>query len=144
MTTQDLQSSATHISDNATFEWIDDHRIAVFNTLRTPTRHDVDTWVKKVLEILNDLEERGSYLALYDLNYSFLSPYARQQSQLIVELAKRKKVTGYFAAVVANNVFGQVITFFVNFTLSRIGDKTSVGMCFTSREEALAWLREKF
>ncbi|MDX2078435.1 MAG: hypothetical protein SFZ02_18525 [bacterium] len=144
MNTQDLQSSAIRISENATFEWIDDHRIVVFTTLQTPTRHDIDAWMKKVLEILNDLEEGGSYLALYDLRYSFLSPYARQQSQHLIELAKRKKVTGYFASVVGNNVFGQVMTFFVNFTLSRIGDKTSVGMCFTSREEALAWLREKF
>lgn len=84
------------------------------------------------------------FAVVHDVQLAFLSPYAQNRAKVTSALAKGKGVKGRYAVIVANNVFGQTITAFVNFTLrSKTGDDLK-GQCFTSREAALAWLREQF
>jgi hypothetical protein len=75
---------------------------------------------------------------------AILSPYGKKRATELIKLLEDTRLKGRYAVVVADNVFGQTIAMFVNFTLRPKANTLFVGKTFTSREVALAWLREQF
>ncbi len=137
------QTTLEHLSDNVTIEWLDDHHIAVL-TVRSNARSDVQIWADKNEELIRTWREDSPYAVLHDVQYVFLSPYARERAHHITQVSKEKGAKGRYAVVVASNVFGQTISMFVNLKLRNKSGDGITGQCFTSREAALAWLREQF
>lgn len=129
------------VGQNVTLEWLDEGRIAIFS-VRNATRKDVEIWANRAEELIRAWDLQQTYAVAHDVQLAFLSAYAQERAKGISALVKSRGLQGRYAVVVANNVFGQAIRLFVNITLRAKDDLT--GQCFTSREVALAWLREQF
>lgn len=131
------------VSDYVTLQWLDEKRIAVFS-VNSPKRQEVEAWANKAEQVILNWRTDSPYCVLHDVTKSILSPYAQKRAQKLLKLLEEKYIAGRYAVVVANNVFGQTIAAFVNFTLRPKPGALFVGKTFTSRDVALAWLREQF
>jgi hypothetical protein len=131
------------LTDQVSIEWLDDRRIAVLS-VRTNDRKEVAIWADKNEELIRTWRKDSPYAVLHDVQYAFLSPYARSRAEKTSQVSKDTGARGRYAVLVANNVFGMTISAFVNFKLRNKSGEGIKGQCFTSREAALAWLREQF
>jgi len=126
---------------NVTLEWLDDAKIAII-TAHGSSRKEAEAWVDISEELIRDWEPDKKFAVMYDAKWVFLSPYVRRRAELITQITKEKALKGRYAVVVSDNVMGQATSIFINFTIrGRVADGLE-GQCFTSREVALAWLRE--
>jgi len=132
-----------HISDFVTLQWVDDKRIALF-VVNSSDRQEVAVWADKVTQVIQGWQKDNRYAVLHDVTKAFLSPYAQKRAQKLLTLMEEERLKGRYAVVVSNNVFGQAIAIFVNFTLRPKAGQQIEGKTFTTRESALAWLREQF
>ena len=141
--TDEPRPTIDYISDHVTLEWLDNHQIAVF-TILVNNRQNVKVWADKTETIIGAWAVDKPYAVLHDVQTAILSSYAQQRATKLLRLLQKRQLRGRYAVLVADNVFGQTIMAFVNFTLRTRPEEGIHGQCFTSREAGLAWLREQF
>jgi len=138
-----LSDYTDHLSDSVTLQWLDGHKLAFFS-VNSSDHPDVKIWADKVEHVIANWREDSPYAVIHDVTKAFLSPYAQKRALRLLHLLQEKNLAGRYAVVVANTPFGQAIATFVNFTLRPKPGKPIMGKTFTTREAALAWIREQF
>lgn len=128
------------LGHGVTMSWLQGGRL-LHMTISHSDRRAFDIWADKVMEFLNLWPEELPWLAVHDLSEAMLSPHASKRFKDIAVLTNAAQIRGRYAVIVANNIFGEAIRFFIARQMHKLSSPELDARCFLSVADGLEWVQ---
>lgn len=135
------EANIEKIGDGVTLNWLHDKKMMIF-TVSDSHRATVDLFIDKYIALLRIWPPEQPFLiglaTLHD--DASVTPYIRERTQAVIDVAKERDITGRFALVLKRNFFLRLVRVFMQMNRQQGGPLETC--IFFTQPEAVAWLEK--